>query len=469
MPNLRVIYDNAADRATLSSSATLGALTVSNLVTDDKFALCRSSSNQFSIRATWPQQETIGASVFGFTNWSPSATMRVRATTEGQTTNLVGYSQQMDNSSGWSWTAVTATTGVAAPDGSTSAVTLQDTTANSAHEIRSWAINFVAGTTYTVSTFLKAGTLSFGYVGLPSAAFGVSTYAIFNLVSGSVALTNGTPSVVSIQPALNMPGWYRVSVTAVATISTAATTYVGMKAAAAAGAYAGDGAGTILAWGAQVEQGSLTSYYPTTSTALTRPLGYIDSWQSYAYDSGFVLCCPSPAVKLSGFTAAQASSAYGYGGGKYARAWIPRISCYGVAIDVADTNNLQGYVEAGRLIIGDYWEPVIGADQSETTFTLVDTSTQIRTEAGGMLVKVGPRHRKQQINLPSLGPTDRAKMWDILWGNGSRTPIFLSLYPNNSDTRLEDVHQLYGRLTTTPVMNTPYFNHQAAKLDIEEI
>ena len=208
-----------------------------------------------------------------------------------------------------------------------------------------------------------------------------------------------------------------------------------------------------------------------TSGATIRVRGYVDTTTSTTiFDTGMVAACIGVALGLGSWGSDSLGvNAFSYGGGAYARAWITNpATVKKLVIDIVDTNNTAGYIEVSRLICGQYWEPSIGPEQG-ATMTVVDTSKHYRTEAGDLMTDVGTRHRKQTFSLPSLDSTDRAKMWDILWGNGISRPIFISMYPNNADSRLEQSHQLYGKLVTTPIMGTPYFNHQSATVDIEEI
>jgi hypothetical protein len=270
MANLRVIYDNAADRATLSTSATAANLDATKLVTDIKSDVCRSTTTSLTITATWTSPETISAAVLAFTNCTDNATITVSA--------------------------------------------------------------------YTLT-------------------------------------------------------------------------------------------------------GDSTPVYSTTVVA-----------------------------SRGGLVANRGVNNFAYGGGIYARCWFDApVSITKLVITLTDTNNPQGYVEVGRLILGNHWAPVVGVEQSNTALAVNDTSEQTRTYSGDMHITVKPRFRKQTLSMPSLDKNDRVFLWNILWNNSMVKPVFISLFPNNTDQQLEQAHQLYGRLAASVAMSTPYFNFMAAKLDIEEI
>ncbi len=78
MANLRIIYDNAADRAALTASSQAGALGPANLQRDSKSDVLRATGTYQFITATWPIQESIACVALIFTNMTSSAKMRVR-------------------------------------------------------------------------------------------------------------------------------------------------------------------------------------------------------------------------------------------------------------------------------------------------------------------------------------------------------------------------------------------------------
>lgn len=78
MANLRVVYDNAADRATITASSTAGNLVASNLKSDYKSEVWRSTATAAQLTIIYPTAEMIGMVALAFATLSSAATFRVR-------------------------------------------------------------------------------------------------------------------------------------------------------------------------------------------------------------------------------------------------------------------------------------------------------------------------------------------------------------------------------------------------------
>lgn len=388
MANLRIIASNAARRATLTASSTDGLLAVANLVADKKSDVWRATSTAARISGTLPVPELAsGAALLG--NFSPTTTMRVRLSNELPTTNLLTAPNDFTNAA-WTRSNLTVATGAAGPDGANSATTLTATAANA--EIKQ--VRTVAAGANASSIFIRrrAG-------------------------SGTVSIRNAANT-----------GWIPLALTA--TWSRAANDGGATGTSALLDILIATAGDAIDVCFAQLEVGPVaTSYYPGA-----RPAGYIDTWQSYDYDSGVVLACPAPAIVLEGWTAAKSASAYAYGGGAYARAWFPVTQFRAFAIDLVDTNNLQGYIEASKLVIGRYWSPQY--NPTSATATYVDGAVHYETAAGDSLSRASTIHSELEIELQYIPAEDRAELAKILRASQAY-PIFLSLYPGHSDLELE--------------------------------
>lgn len=424
MSNIRVIYDNAIERATLTASPSAANFPAANLQAVRKSDVWRATGTTAAITATWATPETIQAVVHPHCNWSPTATERVRVTTELSATNVLTAPADFTNAA-WTKTNVTVSAGVAGPDGTNSAATI---TASAANATISQSQSVSAGN-YASAIFIRRRTGT-GAVSIRNAANGAwlpltltSAWARFANDGGSVA----SSALLSLQLATS-----------------------------------GDAVDVAFA---QVEAGSVpTSYYPGT-----RPLGYIDSWQSYAYDSGASSVCPAPAVTLRGFTAAQAAGAYAYGGGATARTWLPAaLQAYGLRLDISDAANLQGYLESSTVVAGPYWESATNFDYGASAQP-IDSSKSDRNDAGDLISDPGTLSFKLNIPMSKLAPADRTALWGILRSSGSRYPVFVSMFPGSSDLALERDHQVFGKLVQLPAMSLPFFNIASATVEVESI
>lgn len=106
MPNIRIIHDNAFDRASsVVASSTAGNLTVSNLSTEYKGQVHRSTTTNVTYTVNWSSPETVNGVCIPATNLTASATIRVQLYTN--TTLLADsttiYACPGDELDLWNW------------------------------------------------------------------------------------------------------------------------------------------------------------------------------------------------------------------------------------------------------------------------------------------------------------------------------------------------------------------------------
>lgn len=189
--------------------------------------------------------------------------------------NLLKYSQDFENAA-WTKNGVGITTnGGVAPDGSTTAELLvESTSANDNHRVYQ-AFTAKANATSTFSIYVKVASGA-RYAGLRLGVNATSyAHCVFDLSAGTYSLgaSATSASIVNVGG-----GWFRLSVTALNTsggpdnslfyISNVATP----PATDVTGAlYTGDGAAGFYIWGAQLEERSqATAYTPTTDQPITK-------------------------------------------------------------------------------------------------------------------------------------------------------------------------------------------------------
>ena len=162
--------------------------------------------------------------------------------------NPLKYSEQFDNIY-WTKTlnSITANSTIA-PDGTMTADKLTSNGANS--YVYKGGIATTIGETYTVSTYVKADTLTTARL---YTAAGTTAQAEFTLTgSGSVSMTLNSNSKAAIT-ALN-DGWYRVSMTFTALSSSISLGFYRPSAIV----------GSFFAWGMQLESAQYTTPYQKT-------------------------------------------------------------------------------------------------------------------------------------------------------------------------------------------------------------
>jgi len=196
---------------------------------------------------------------------------------EEQRTNSQSRSEEFGNAS-WAKGAVTVTDNSStAPDGATTADLISETTANAQHTIYQGSPTGVTtGIAYTASVFVKKGTGATApdwvQLGFLAGGFGI-VRAAFNVSTGFFGNTTGSLST-SVTEFPN--GWYRISVTATATVTAAWGTITfaftnNANVSASIPTYTGQTTSDVFVWGAQFEAGAFaTSYIPTTTTSIVR-------------------------------------------------------------------------------------------------------------------------------------------------------------------------------------------------------
>lgn len=201
-------------------------------------------------------------------NYNPSNLASNGLLIEPSTTNLITYSEQLDNAAWSKLRCSVSADSVASPNGILSAdKVVEDTSANSTHPVFRTP-TLLSSTSYIYSFFVKASGRNF-------IRLNMSTNVVTPL-SGDVDLTTGaytttTPSRMSVLSCGN--GWYRVAgqITTNPSVVGSTNLFIYMSSALGQISYTGDGVSGIYLWGLQLEVGAgPTSYIPTTSTATSR-------------------------------------------------------------------------------------------------------------------------------------------------------------------------------------------------------
>jgi len=212
-------------------------------------------------------------------DYNPSTLAALGLLIEEQRTNLLVSSNDFRTAgegnpvSGWTEGAVVAEQNVSAnvvgPDGVANSASTITWIAPSAGNTRYQGVAKTAGVTVTCSVFLKAGSTQ--YTSLQNFLSGVANrdgYIVVDWNALTVTAQGGDAANMTGSITAVGGGWYRVTATHVDTQS---NTNVRWSIAPTQSNGTTVIAGTVILYGAEIEVGAfVTSYIPTTTTALTR-------------------------------------------------------------------------------------------------------------------------------------------------------------------------------------------------------
>ena len=188
---------------------------------------------------------------------------------ETAATNLMTYSEQLDNAAYVLTGATVGVNAIASPDGAVTADKFIEGASTTHYLSRTSGMTINAYASYTQSFFIKAAGRTLYQFGFGSFVSGNGVEYTIDLTAGTIgnATPYGTASQYNAGIMAYGNGWYRVFITVICdTFSTAAGFWL-TPSNGSTTAYTGDGSSGCYLWGFQLETGTAYSSYIVTTTA----------------------------------------------------------------------------------------------------------------------------------------------------------------------------------------------------------
>ena len=150
----------------------------------------------------------------------------------------------------------------------------------------------------------------------------------------------------------------------------------------------------------------------------------------------------------------------------YSIIWITLTSARYWRLTITDTTNADGYVEIGRLIIGDYISPAINVEYGYS-LNWIDPSEQSRTRGSAIRSTNITPFRRVTFSYQFLDQTEAFRMHELKRDVGKRKDILFSLVPEE-DTARERINTLLGRPVEWSSLLYKSVNRHEQEFTIEE-
>ncbi len=158
--------------------------------------------------------------------------------------------------------------------------------------------------------------------------------------------------------------------------------------------------------------------------------------------------------------------AFPFGGGVHFPVFFNAATVKKFEIIVTSSGNPDGYIEVGRVLIGNAWSPEHNAEYG-ATIGHVDES-EINRTAGGQYVDRRGMHKTISFDLRYLSDSDRSELSSIVRRNGKRSPVFVSMYPDETDEIFQNGN-LFGYFRDPAQFEHVMHSAHDTKVDIDEI
>lgn len=153
----------------------------------------------------------------------------------------------------------------------------------------------------------------------------------------------------------------------------------------------------------------------------------------------------------------------GYGGGKYIAKYFTLATG-----TTSFTITFSASVKVSKFIVGNYWSPKYNTNYG-VQVGYEDATTFDRLQSGDLYATPAPRNKTLQFELQYMDESDKFYLFDIVKSVGKTKPLFISVFPEDSDQQKEQMYSIYGRFNSPPNISHVMYTMYSSSLQFEEI
>lgn len=153
----------------------------------------------------------------------------------------------------------------------------------------------------------------------------------------------------------------------------------------------------------------------------------------------------------------------GYGGGKYVVKYFtptPGTTSFTVTFSAS--------VKVSKFIVGNYWSPKYNTGYG-VQVGYEDATSSERLQSGDIYTTISPRNKTLQFDLQYMDESDKFQLFDIYKSIGKTKPIFISVFPENTDQQKEQMYSIYGKFNTLSNISHVMYTMYSSSIQLEEI
>lgn len=163
------------------------------------------------------------------------------------------------------------------------------------------------------------------------------------------------------------------------------------------------------------------------------------------------------------------SACFNFGGGVHLSAFFDTVTGVKRAqIALTSASNPDGFIEIGRMIIGDSFEPEDNAEYGART-GFEDNTRKARTSSGNLTTNRGTVSRFLEFSMGDMSENDNFSLLRIFRRVAMSQPIFLSLIPDSQIDKFNLDLQIYGLIDDSYSHILEAYNLYSARIKLMEV